>query len=415
MPHRYLLPLVVGWLLTQTVGESFAGDWPQILGPARNGVAEGERIPNQLPADWKPSWTAKIGSGYAGPAVVGERVIVFHRVGANERIEAFAETKGTSLWKVEFPANYRGGIDADKGPRCVPIVAGDAVLAYGAAGDLYCVALADGKVRWSRELLADYRGDEGYFGAGSTPIVLGNSVLVNVGGKGAGIVSVDLATGKTIWQQTDEAASYAAPAYWSRNGKQEALFITRLNAVRVADKPAEVAKLRPFGARGPTVNGATPLVIGEHLFLTASYGIGAVYAKVAGEELKTVWENDDTLSSQYATPVHQQGFLYGIHGREDAAGAELRCVELATGKVRWAEENFGVANVILADGKLLILKVDGGFVLAAADAKEYRILGKSVVAKETTRALPALANGRFYFRTNGPSGGELKAFPLGER
>ena len=93
-------------------------------------------------------------------------MILFHRVENQERIEAFDSATGKSLWQAAFPANYRGGIDADTGPRCAPVVAGDAVIVFGAAADLHCVALADGVKRWSRALGADYEADDGYFGAG---------------------------------------------------------------------------------------------------------------------------------------------------------------------------------------------------------------------------------------------------------
>jgi outer membrane protein assembly factor BamB len=400
-------------LLALPVSIAAAGDWPQILGPDRNGHADGERLRDAWPAAGPAqAWKYKLGSGYAGPAVVGNRVIVFHRVQASERVDCLDAANGRSQWTADFDASYRGGIDADKGPRCVPLVAGNAVYVFGAAGDLHAVALDTGKKLWSRALCEDYQSDLGYFGAGSSPVLIGGRLLVNVGGKGAGLVALDPATGKTVWQATDEVASYSSPTTVLLGGKEQALFITRLNCVLADPASGRVKTLFPFGARGPTVNAATPLVFGGKLFTTSSYGIGAALASLDAAGAKKLWTNDDTLSSQYSTPVEHEGFLYGTHGREDQGAAEFRCVEAATGKVRWSQPNYGVAHAILADGKLLIQTAEGRIALAAADPARYRELAAAQITQAPTRALPALAAGQLYIRT-GSGGGELLCFKVG--
>ena len=413
MKATHLLASLAALLLA--VSAAWAGDWPQILGPNRDGkAAADEKLLEAWPARGpKVLWRHKLGSGYGGVAVAGGKAIAFHRVGDEERVQAFDAATGKPLWEADFQATYRGGIDADKGPRCVPLIQGESVYVFGAAGDLHAVALADGKQLWSRSLYADYEGDEGYFGAGSTPILVGGKLLVNVGGSGAGLVALDPATGKTAWKSTDEAASYSSPAAVKLGQAERAIFITRLNCVLVDPATGKAQMLAPFGQRGPTVNAATPLVFGGRMFLTSSYGVGALFSKLDGSGLQKVWANDDTLSSQYATPVEQDGFLYGIHGREDVGEAELRCVEAATGKVRWSQPGYGVAHVILAGGKLLIQSVEGRLALAAAEPTRYRELAEFDLTQAPTRALPALAAGRLYVRT-GSGGGELLCFQVGQ-
>ena len=406
------------WVALAAVGcplAASAGDWPQILGPHRSGVADGEKLAAAWPAGGpKKLWTYKLGSGYAGPAVAGNRAIVFHRVEDSEIVEAIDVVSGKSLWKALLPATYRGGIDPDLGPRCVPLVAEGRVFAFGAAGDLHCVALENGKALWSRALYVDYGGDEGYFGAGATPILVGGRVLVNVGGRGAGLVALDPATGKTLWQATDDAASYSSPAAVALAGKDQAIFITRMNCVLADPATGRVQTLFPFGRRGPTVNAATPLIIGGKLFVTASYGVGAELRTLDGAAPpQQLWASDDILSSQYATPVERGGFIYGIHGREDQGLAELRCIEAATGKVRWSQAGYGVANVILAGDKLLIVGSAGRLALAKATPERYEELASHQLVRGVARALPALSAGRLYVRT-GSGGGELHCLAVGE-
>lgn len=393
---------------------TLAGDWPQILGPLRNGMAAAdERLADSWPAAGpRVLWRFRLGSGYAGAAVAGSRAIVFHRVDSTERVECLDAVSGKPQWKTDFAASYRGGVDPDIGPRCVPLIAGDSVYVFGAAGDLHAVELATGKTRWSRELYADYGGDEGYFGAGSTPILLDGKLLVNVGGRGAGIVAVDARTGKTAWKASDEGASYSSPVASQVAGKERALFVTRMNCVAIDPQSGRMTTLFPFGKRGPTVNAASPQSLDGKVFATSSYGVGAILAPLAEKIQKPLWASDETLSSQYSTPVIHNGFLYGIHGREDIGVAELRCVELASGRVRWKQANFGVANLILAGNKLLLQRADGRLSLALADPEKYRELATASIADGPTRALPALANGRLFIRS-GSGGGELLCLGVG--
>lgn len=374
-----------------------AEDWPQILGRHRNGVSQ-EKLPDQFPVGGpKVAWSASIGQGYAGPAVAQEKVVLFHRVDGKERVAAFDAKSGKPLWSRDFPAHYRGGFNDDTGPRCVPLIHEGRVYLYGASGDCHCVELKDGRPVWSRELAADYDAPEGYFGAGSTPIVIGDKLLINVGGKEAGIVGLKVATGEAAWAARGDDASYSSPASLQRDGQTDALFITRLNVVQVDPSTGKATKLFKFGKTGPTVNAAVPLIHDGLLFVTASYGVGARCVKSPGGD--ELWASDDILSSQYSTPVIRDGYLYGIHGREDIPPAHLRCVELKTGKQMWSEDGFGVAHPILAGDKLLLLTVEGELILAEASPKAYRELGRATIAKSTTRALPALANGHFYCRS----------------
>jgi outer membrane protein assembly factor BamB len=399
-------------LAVANIRQLTAGDWPQILGPNRNGVAVDEQpIQAWSSAGPKRLWTVNVGTGFAGPAIVGERTIIFHRIGDLERVECLDVATGKSVWQADFPATYAPGVNPDNGPRCVPLIDKDRVFVFGAAGHLHCVMLADGKKVWSRDTYSDYEGQDGYFGAGNTPIVLGDRLLVNVGGPGAGLVAFDAKNGKTLWQATDEGASYSSPTTATVNGKPCAIFVTRLNCVAVDPASGQVLFKFPFGRPGPTVNGAMPLVIGNQLFVTSSYNIGGRLADLAKPSV-AVWSNDESMSSQYTTSVFREGFLYGIHGREDFQDGELRCVELATGKVRWSVRGFGTGHLILVNDQLLILTTGGELVLARAQPDQFTQLARAKVSTEKTRSLPALSRGRFIFRDNDQLRGRLTCLDL---
>ncbi len=325
-----------------------AGEWPQILGPHRNGVADGETIRPWNADGPRQLWTYPLGEGYAGPAVQGDRVVVFHRIGDIERAEALDAATGRPLWKADFRATYAPGVDPDTGPRCVPLIHDGTVYLYGAAGDCtpyrWPTARSSGRGRW----FAISTATKGILAPATRRSSLADRLLVNVGGRdAAGLVAVGLADGKTLWNKTDERASYSSPTVTAIDGRPHAIFVTRLNVVCVDPQDGKIRFQFPFGQRGATVNAATPLVFDGRLFVTANYGVGARLVQIGNGEVEPIWENDESLSSQYPTPVYRDGFLYGIHGREDVGVGQLRCVEATTGKVRWSVPDFGMAHLIL--------------------------------------------------------------------
>jgi outer membrane protein assembly factor BamB len=174
--------------------------------------------------------------------------------------------------------------------------------------------------------------------------------------------------------------------------------VTRLNTLGISPANGQVRWQYPFGMRGPTVNAATPLVLGDHLFLSASYGIGARWLKLAANQVDEVWESNDAMSSQYTTSIEHQGTLYGIDGRQDQGIARLRAIDPATGKVLWTKEGFGAGHLIVADDKIIAQAIDGDLVLIAPNPKEFRETSRYKALATTAQALPALANGQLFVR-----------------
>jgi outer membrane protein assembly factor BamB len=219
-----------------------------------------------------------------------------------------------------------------------------------------------------------------------------------VGGKGAGIVAFDRKTGKEQWKATSDEASYSSPTVANFSGKRRLVFFTREGLVVLEPADGKVVHQLHWRARiAASVNAATPLVSDDHVFISASYATGAMLLHAGADGWKEVWSNDQSLSNHYNTGVLHQGNLFGIHGRQEY-GADLRCVEWKTGKVRWSKERFGCSSLILADG-LLIAAVDTGeLVLLDADAERYREKGRFQALEKPVRAMPALSDGRLFVR-----------------
>src|SRR5262249_9584513 len=163
---------------------------------------------------------------------------------------------------------------------------------------------------------------------GTSPLVEGDLVLVNVGGKKAGIVALRKDDGKEVWKATTDGASYSSPVAATLDGGRYAVFLTREGVVVLDPANGQVRHRQRWRARyNSSANAATPLVIGDRLFFSASYETGALLLRVGKRDVEELWSGDDILSNHYTTSVHYDGYLYGFDGRQEA-GPRLRCVEL---------------------------------------------------------------------------------------
>lgn len=394
--HTKLICILV--LITTS---AFAGDWPGILGPDRNGVADGETLLTAWPESGPAVvWERPVGEGFAGVAVVDGRAFLFDRVDGENRAAAFVAGTGRPIWERRFPTDFTTGFSDDDGPRCTPVVAGEHVYLYGPQGRLRCLAAETGEPVWERDTHGDFAAPEGYFGAGSTPIVEGDLVIVNVGGRreNAGVVAFDRLSGKTKWAATMEAASYSSPIAVTIDGTRQLIAITRLKCISLDPETGKVRFEFDFGARGPTVNAASPVVLGDRLFVTAHYRVGAVYGTISADGFEETWRSDDVLSSHYTTPIAHEGKLYGIDGQERLDPGTLRCVDPATKRVLWSVDDFGYAGLVRAGDLILAMQTTGDLVLFEANPEKYVERARARVAKSTSRAMPALANGLLYVR-----------------
>jgi outer membrane protein assembly factor BamB len=402
IPHRALFLL---YLACAGTLPSRSADWPQFLGPNRNGSTPETNLASAWPKEGPPVlWQRKVGEGFSGPVVAGGRLILFHRLGERETVECLDARSGKELWKGEHPTRYRDDFGFDEGPRATPAIADGRVFTFGAEGTLTGWNLATGARLWSIETKARFNSGKGFFGMACSPLVEGRAVILNLGGRdGAGIVAFDPATGQELWRATDDEASYSSPIAASLGGRRCGLVITR--EALVALNPTDGRVLFRHGWRPPmhaSVSAATPLVIEDLIFISASYGTGATLFRFKETGPEKLWSNDEALSNHYATSVHHDGFLYGFHGRADPglqADSALRCVELKTGKVRWSEPGLKAGTVTLVNDQLLVLSDKGELLQAPATPGGFKTGHRAQILPLLARAHPALSAGLFYARS----------------
>lgn len=388
-------------LLALLVSSASASDWPQLLGPTRDAVYAGPPLATAWPKEGPPIlWSAKVGEGYSNPVTSEGRVVIAHRIGNNLVVDSLDAKTGTNQWRFEHPMVFQDGAGFDNGPRATPAITDGRVFVQNADGYFACLDLKTGKQLWSHEVKTEFGSSATWFGCVSSPLVTEKAVFLLVGSTNAGVVALAPATGEVQWKALGEKATASTPVLATLDGKPQLMVVTR-SALHGLD-PATGKEYWHYPMRRQTsgeVYAANPVVFGDQVFLSGWYKLGALLLRVKEDKAEKVWHLDDAVSTHYATSLILDGYAYGYHGHAwESGGPQLRCVEVATGKVMWEGEKNGSGTVIRFGDHLLILSDRGELMLAKASPKEFKVTSRFQAVGRTTRNYPALADGFAYIK-----------------
>jgi outer membrane protein assembly factor BamB len=410
-----MLRFVAALALTLSFGLTLsAADWPQFLGPTRDGASPETVEPWK--GELKPAWKKPVGEAHSSPVVAGGVVYAFYQPrGKNaDALAAFDAASGEMKWEKSYERPEFKPLFGN-GPRSTPVVHGGKVFTLGGTGILACWDAKTGEIAWKVDTLKEFGARNLFFGISTSPAMLGDDKLVvMVGGKGAGVVAVDAKTGMTAWKATDEPASYASPVVTDK----QIVLLTGAGLLGLSKQGEKLWSVPLEGKVGNLIeSSATPLVIGDTVIGSTVTG-GSVAVKLAEQggkyEAKQEWF-EKKLTCYFSTPVVVGDYLYMINGAASIRNPTitLRCVEAKTGKVAWEKANVGKYHAAIircgpaGKERLLMLDDTGHLSLFEADPKAYKELSRAKVCGETW-AHPALVDGRVYLRDDK----ELVCIPL---
>jgi len=393
-----------------------AADWPQWLGPNRDGVSSEKVAPwKEVP---KVLWRQAVGEGNSSPVVTEGRVFIHAKIKDKdeEEVTAFDAKSGKELWRVTYARDKFQSLYGN-GPRATPAVADGRVYTFGITGILTCFEAASGKQLWQVDTLKKFEAKNLLFGMACSPLVEGNKVLINVGGKGASVVAFDKDKGDVVWQTLDDRASYSSPIVFGQGKERQVVFLTQQGVVAL--NPVDGGKNWQFPLVDKLFESSTTPVRAGNLLLASSITYGSagltLETKDGKPAMKEAWKKA-ALTCYFSTPVpvgdEHIYLVTGTLGLPGTASATLRCIEAKTGKQLWEKAKIGEYHAALlrtADNKLLMLDDTGNLILLDPDPKEYRELARSKVCGKTW-AHPALSDGRLYVR----DGKELICLQLGQ-
>jgi outer membrane protein assembly factor BamB len=382
-----------------------AGDWPQWLGPTRDGVSP------ETVAPWKEPprviWRHSVAEGNSSPVVAAGRVFLHSKIKDQDEEEVLAlDTRGgKELWRKTYPRAAFKSLYGN-GPRATPAVVGDRVYTFGITGILTCWEAASGTRRWQVDTFKEFGARNLFFGVACSPLVEGGRILVNVGGRGASIVALDAERGEVAWKALDDRASYASPIVFEQGGQRQVVFLTQQGLVSLRPADGHLYWRFPFVDK-LLESSSTPVRVGDYL-LASAITIGSAGLRLGTKEgkpdVREVWKNE-ALTSYFTTPIPVgREHVYLVSATKPPAlvnTAQLHCIEVRTGQDLWQKpRRVGKYHATLlrtGDEKLLMLEEAGDLVLVDPDPKGYRELARSKVCGETW-AHPALADGRLYVR-----------------
>ncbi len=413
--------------------EATSEDWPRFLGPQNAPISRETKIRQDFPATGPPLlWECAKGSGYACPAIAAGRLVLFHRRQGQETLDCLDPESGKRFWSYAYPVEYEDDFGYSDGPRSNPVIANGRVFTFGITSWLKCVDLTSGKLIWEVDCQTKYAVPKYFFGTGSTPLVQGGQVLVNVGGGGEQcVIAFDEKTGKENWLLTHPwGQSYASPIPAKWHGTERILVFAggksepSTGGLLVVDPASgKLETAHPWRARRyPSVNASSPVLCGEdRVFISHAY-VDRDHDQNGGVMLQTdslgkltpVW-NIPTLGCHWMTPIFHEGHLYAFSGEKDRA-CELVCHEATTGRRLWQEKMAWEAPA--PNGQVLpmglyrasLLRVGGRFLclgewgtlcwLDLSPAGAVRGATAQLFTAQETWTLPALSHGLLYVVQN---------------
>ena len=429
--------MVIVMVLAGTVGPVRGDDWPQWLGPKRDGVWREQGTIDRFPAEGpKVKWRVPVGGGYAGAAVAAGRVFVMDRQEKGERpkdafdrnarpgierVLCLNEKDGKEIWKHEYAVPYT--VSYGSGPRVTPTVDGERVYTLGAEGHLICFNVSDGKIVWEKKLV----GPTPLWGYSGHPLVDGDRLFVLTSGAEGAITAFDKNNGEQIWTALPvRDPGYAPPMVYEAGGTKQ-LIVWHPQSVNSLDPATgKVHWTQPFGPVQNGVSIPTPMKTGDLLFISSAWD-GGLMMKLDDDEPKATvaWKRGgrpgskvtDALHALMATPVIQDGHIYGV-----CAMGELRCLKLENGervwetfaatvpngeKTMWATA-FLTPNGVENGGKFFIANEHGELIIARLTPKGYEELSRAKLLEPTNRDAgrpvvwchPAYANRAVYWRND---------------
>jgi outer membrane protein assembly factor BamB len=400
--------LAAAWLLSIPTACSVVGaaDWPQWLGPNRDGISRETGLLKSWPeAGPERAWLFEnAGSGYAGFSIVDGKM--FTMVGRDDKCQLIAldANTGQELWSVELGPMLTN--DWGDGPRGTPTVEHGLVYALGGKGTLVCVRAADGGEVWRTNLVDDLSGTEPNWGYAESVLLDGDQLLCTPGGKEGAIAALEKATGMVRWRATelDDTAHYSSIIRADVNGRPQYVQLLEKRLVGISPDDGRVLWQTEFPGRVAVI--PTPIVAGNKVFATAGYGAGCTLVEISPTDEATELYDE---KARKLMKNHHGGVLHvgdNLYGHSDGVG--WICMDFATGQQKWRErEALGKGAIAYADGMFYCLSEDDGeVVLIDASPEGWQEHGRFTLDPQTKIRKdrgkiwthPVIAGGKLYLR-----------------
>ena len=404
--------LVVSVLLCGGILTTRAAEWPQWRGLNRDGISDEVGILKEWPSSGpKVLWRVPLGEGFSGISVSQGRVYTMFSEGNDEFVVCLDASDGKEIWRFQSDKNYPEG-QGGNGPRSTPTIDGALLFTISAHGKLYALDAGSGEKVWSYDLQRKFDAEMPRWGFSTSPLVEGESLLVEVGGRaGQSIVAFDKKSGDVIWDSHTDKLGYSSPIAVTVKGIRQIIFFTGTKLVSVSPEDGKLYWKYSWKTNYDA-NAATPVFIPpDKVFISSGYGKGAAVVQIrifvdpadkapAAVQIKEnrgtirideIWKSRK-MKNHFASSVLYGNYLYGFDN------SILKCIEANTGEEQWKTRGFGKGTLMLADGHLIILSDKGKLALAEATPVGFQEKASVKVLSGLCWTMPTLSGGKLYLR-----------------
>ncbi len=395
--------ICLGLSLLAAVSPSLSADWPGWRGPDRTGISKETGLLKEWPEGGpRLVWKADgLGGGYASISVVKGRIYGMGYRGEDEVVWALDEATGKEKWHQKIgSANHDVGYA--EGPRSTPTLDGDRLYVIGISGDLVCMAVADGKIRWRKNFVSDFGGEVPGWGYSESPLIDGEKVIGTPGGNDATLVALNKLTGDVIWKSQvpqGNKAHYSSAILATVGGEKQYIQFLNGGVVGIAAQDGKPLWTYAHPANG-TANISTPLFFDNSVFAASAYNTGGGLAKIAktpeGFSATEVYFTR-RMQNHHGGMIRVGDYLYGF----DESNRALTCLNFKTGEVKWSDRSVGKGSLTYADGNLYARSERGPVALVEATPTGYVEKGRFEQPERSGAnawAHPVVANGKLYLR-----------------
>lgn len=399
--------------LIAIAGLVMADDWPQWLGPDRDGTWHEQGVIAEFP-ETGPGvrWRVPVGLGYSGPSVADGKVFLMDYVKSDgelinnpamavplkgrERVLCLDAETGKKIWEDAVGRDYELSYPA--GPRATVAVAGGRAYALGAMGQLRCLDVDDGRPLWEVDLVEKYSPEFPIWGYSAHPLVHGDLVITMAGGDGSAVVALDAETGEEEWTALSAGEpGYSPPSIVEWAGREQLIVFTPEEVAALVPASGEVLWSQPLKPNY-RMSIAAPQFEDGLLYASGHGRVGALFRLDSGKPAaERVWTGKPktSLYSANATPVIAGGTMYGA----DADTSSLIAVDLDEGERLWQETEAVVGGhegggrhgtVFLTrhepSGRFYLFNEVGELIIAELSPERYTELDKAKVLEPTNEA-----------------------------
>ncbi len=371
---------------------AFAADWPCWHGPDRNNIAPDTGINKEWNA--RPPqelWRVSLSDdGYAGPSVAEGKVFIIDHQGDQDIVRALDLETGEDVWGSSYQdlgkANY--GFS-----RAMPVFSEGRLYTISYLGKVHCLDAESGAKVWMRDMRSEFGGKRPEWGYAMSALVDGDKVIVCPGGDNASVAALNRDTGETIWAGGgSDLPGYATPVKATINGQDQYVVFTGVSLIGVSVDGGPALWRVPW-VNKYKVNAATPVVAGNHIFITSDYGRGCAVVVVEPQGAAIKWENTQ-VRAHFSSPVYYHGCMFC-----NSNPGYLVCLNAATGGVIWKQQGFDKGGLIAVDGVIIALDGKrGDVVMVNATADGYQELGRFKPLGGQSWTAPIIADGKLIVR-----------------